>query len=58
MPCMWALKFFMATDAAGLGTFGSTFLQCPQSKYPVLHEGAFGGAGYLFLVRLGSRTSR
>ena len=28
-----------------------------QSKYPVLYKGAFGGTGFLFLGRLGSRAS-
>ena len=28
-----------------------------QSKYPVLHQGAFGGMGFLFLGRLGSQAS-
>ena len=28
-----------------------------QSKYPVLHEGAFGGTGFLLLGRLGIRAS-
>ena len=28
-----------------------------QSKYPVLHEGVFGGTGFLFLGHLGSRAS-
>ena len=28
-----------------------------QSKYPVLHQRAFDGTGYLFLGRLGSRAS-
>ena len=29
----------------------------PQSKYPVLHSGAFGGTGFLFLGHLGSLAS-
>ena len=29
----------------------------PQSKYPVLHQGTFGGTGILFLGRLGSRAN-
>ena len=29
----------------------------PQSKYPVLHYGAFGGTGFLFLGRLDSQAS-
>ena len=29
----------------------------PQSKYPVLHQGTFGGTGFLFLGRLGSRAN-
>jgi hypothetical protein len=28
-----------------------------QSKYPVLHSGAFGGTGFLFLGHLGSLAS-
>ena len=27
-----------------------------QSKYPVLHEGVFGGTGFLFLGHLGSQA--
>ena len=30
----------------------------PQSKYPVLHYGTFGGTGFLFLGRLGSRANK
>ena len=29
----------------------------PQSKYPVLHQGTFGGTGFLFLDRLGSQAN-
>ena len=35
----------------------SQFVCTSQSKYPVLHLGAFGGTGFLFLGRLGSRAS-
>ena len=49
----------------GLGKFSKilqehSFVQkvvTSQSKYPVLHQGTFGGTGFLSLGRLGSRAN-
>ena len=50
-------KFFLPRNTITFAITKTHKMGQAQSKYPVLHQGTFGGTGFLFLGRLGSRAN-